>query len=72
MTDAGVLMQLEGGVGVRVELKNEKDVALLKDFVAVRDALFFSRSCRRRLPTRRGCERSVASLLPLTGSSRIG
>ena len=39
VTDAGVLMQLEGGVGVRVELKNEKDVALLKDFVAVRDAL---------------------------------
>lgn len=39
VTDAGVLMQREGGVGVRVELKNQKDAALLKDFVGLRDAL---------------------------------
>ena len=39
VTDAGVLMQREGGVGVRAELKSQKDVALIKDFVGLRDAL---------------------------------
>ena len=39
VTEAGALMQREGGVGARVELKSEKDVQLLKDFVGVRDAL---------------------------------
>jgi len=39
VTDAGVLMQRENGVGVRVEKKSEKDIALLKDFVGLRDAL---------------------------------
>lgn len=39
VTDAGVLMQREGGVGQRVELKSEKDLAMLRDFVGVRDAL---------------------------------
>lgn len=39
VTDAGVLMQRENGVGVRVEKKSEKDIALIKDFVGLRDAL---------------------------------
>ncbi|HNF89110.1 MAG TPA: hypothetical protein PLL19_07255, partial [Thiobacillaceae bacterium] len=39
VSDAGVLMQRENGVGVRVEKKSEKDIALLKDFVGLRDAL---------------------------------
>lgn len=39
VTDAGALMMREGGIGKRVELKNEKDVALIKDFVTLRDAL---------------------------------
>lgn len=39
LTDAGVLMQREGGVGVRVDGKPEKTVAVVKDFVKLRDAL---------------------------------
>lgn len=39
LTDAGVLMQREDGVGQRVDLKSPKDVALVKDFVPLRDAL---------------------------------
>lgn len=40
VSDAGVLMQREGGVGVRADAgKPEKTVALLKDFVRLRDAL---------------------------------
>ena len=39
VTDAGVLMQLEGGVGVRADDKHQKNAALIKDFVGLRDAL---------------------------------
>lgn len=39
VTDAGALMVREGGVGQRVELRNPKDVELIKDFVPLRDAL---------------------------------
>jgi N12 class adenine-specific DNA methylase len=39
VTDAGVLMQRESGVGQRVELRSPKDVELVKDFVPLRDAL---------------------------------
>ena len=39
VTDAGILMQREGGVGVRAEEKNQKNAPLLKDFVALRDAV---------------------------------
>lgn len=39
VTDAGVLMQREGGVGVRAQLKSAKDTQVIKDFVGVRDAL---------------------------------
>lgn len=40
LSDAGVLMQREGGVGVRADAgKGEKVVAILKDFVRLRDAL---------------------------------
>lgn len=39
VSDAGVLMQLEGGVGVRAEEKHQKNAALIKDFVGLRDAL---------------------------------
>ena len=39
LSDAGVLMQREGGFGQRVELKSPKDVELVKDFVPLRDAL---------------------------------
>ena len=39
VTDAGVLMQREGGVGQRVELRSAKDAELIKDFVPLRDAL---------------------------------
>ena len=39
VTDAGVLMVREGGVGQRVTLKNPKDAELIKDFVPLRDAL---------------------------------
>ena len=39
VTDAGVLMQREGGVGQRVDLKSPKDVEIVKDFVPLRDAL---------------------------------
>lgn len=39
VTDAGVLMQREGGFGVRAELKNQKDAELIKDFIALRDAV---------------------------------
>ncbi|HEY9208653.1 MAG TPA: hypothetical protein VIP31_06380 [Acidovorax sp.] len=39
VTDAGVLMVREGGVGQRVTLKNPKDAELVKDLVPLRDAL---------------------------------
>jgi N12 class adenine-specific DNA methylase len=39
VTDAGVLMQREGGIGQRVELKSPAQVELVKDFVPLRDAL---------------------------------
>lgn len=39
VSDAGVLMVREDGVGQRVDGKSEKDVAMLKDFVGLRDAL---------------------------------
>lgn len=39
VTDAGVLMQREAGVGQRVELRSQKDVELIKDFIPLRDAL---------------------------------
>lgn len=39
VTDAGVLMIREEGVGQRVQLKSAKDVELIKDFVPLRDAL---------------------------------
>lgn len=39
VTDKGALMIREGGVGQRVELKNQKDVELIKDYVPLRDAL---------------------------------
>ncbi len=39
VTDAGQLMVREGGVGQRVELKSQKDVQLIKDFVPLRDTL---------------------------------
>lgn len=39
VTDAGVLMVRESGVGQRVELRSPKDVELIKDFVPLRDAL---------------------------------
>lgn len=39
VSDAGVLMQREGGIGVRVQEKAGKSAELLKDFVGVRDAL---------------------------------
>lgn len=39
VTDAGVLMQRESGVGQRVELRSPKDVELVKAFVPLRDAL---------------------------------
>lgn len=39
VTDAGVLMQREGGVGVRMEELRAKDKELIKDFVPLRDAL---------------------------------
>jgi N12 class adenine-specific DNA methylase/predicted ABC-type ATPase len=39
ITDAGVLMQREGGVGVRADEQRQKNVALIKDFVTLRDAL---------------------------------
>lgn len=39
VTDAGVLMVREGGVGQRVELRSPKDAQLIKDFVPLRDAL---------------------------------
>lgn len=39
VTDAGVLMVREGGVGRRVELRSQADVQLVKDFVPLRDAL---------------------------------
>lgn len=39
VTDAGVLMVREGGVGQPVQLKSQKDVELVKDFVPLRDAL---------------------------------
>ncbi|MBI5255282.1 MAG: hypothetical protein HY855_02195 [Burkholderiales bacterium] len=39
VSDKGALMQRENGVGTRVELKSEKDMALIKAFVPLRDAL---------------------------------
>lgn len=43
LSDAGILMQREGGVGVRADAgKNEKTVALLKDYVRLRDTLLQS------------------------------
>lgn len=39
VTDAGVLMVREGGVGQRATLKTPKDAELIKDFVPLRDAL---------------------------------
>lgn len=39
VSDAGVLMVREGGVGQRVELRSQGDVQLIKDFVPLRDAL---------------------------------
>lgn len=39
VTDAGVLMQRESGVGQRVDLKNKAQAELIKDFVPLRDAL---------------------------------
>lgn len=39
VTDAGQLMVREGGVGQRVDLRSQKDVDLIKDFVPLRDAL---------------------------------
>lgn len=39
VSDAGVLMQRESGVGQRVELRSPKDAEVIKDFVPLRDAL---------------------------------
>lgn len=39
VTDAGVLMQRESGVGQSVQLRSAKDVELVKAFVPLRDAL---------------------------------
>ena len=39
VTDAGVLMQRESGVGQAVQLRSPKDVELVKAFVPLRDAL---------------------------------
>lgn len=39
VSDKGVLMIREGGVGQTVDLKSPKDVELIKDFVPLRDAL---------------------------------
>ena len=39
VTDAGVLMQRERGVGVRAEEKFQKNAAVLKDFIKLRDAV---------------------------------
>lgn len=39
VSDSGALMVREGGVGQRVELRSQKDVELIKDFVPLRDAL---------------------------------
>lgn len=39
VTDKGVLMQREGGVGMRVDGKTAADVQLLTDYVPLRDAL---------------------------------
>lgn len=39
LSDAGALMQREGGVGQRVDSKKPKDVEVIKAFVPLRDAL---------------------------------
>lgn len=39
VTDAGILMQREGGVGVRAEEKHQKNAELLKDYIGLRDAV---------------------------------
>lgn len=62
ITPAGVLMQREGGIGLRVE-KNNKDVEVLKDFVSLRDALKQSHYDQlNSLPNETGWEDSLAAL----------
>lgn len=62
VTPAGVLMQREGGIGLRVE-KNNKDVEVLKDFVSLRDALKQSHYDQlNSLPNETGWEDSLAAL----------
>lgn len=39
VSDSGALMIREGGVGQRVQLRSEKDIQLIKDYVPLRDAL---------------------------------
>jgi len=39
VTDAGVLMVREGGIGKRAEIKSAKAMEIIKDFVPLRDAL---------------------------------
>ncbi len=39
VTDAGVLMQREGGVGVRAENRHQKNAELIKDYIPLRDAV---------------------------------
>jgi N12 class adenine-specific DNA methylase len=39
VSSAGVLMQREGGVGVRADAKHQKNAELLKDYIALRDAV---------------------------------
>ena len=39
VTDAGVLMQREGGVGVRADAKHQKNAEVIKDYVSLRDAV---------------------------------
>jgi N12 class adenine-specific DNA methylase/adenine-specific DNA methylase len=39
LSDAGVLMVREGGLGQRAELKRNKNAELIKDFIPLRDAL---------------------------------
>lgn len=39
ISPAGVVMRREGGVGVRAEEKHQKDKELIKDYVALRDAV---------------------------------
>lgn len=39
LSDAGVLMQREGGVGVRADEKHQKNQAILKSYITLRDAV---------------------------------